>query len=258
MVYPICFPKRESSSPEQCADACVPALTCCNPFAAGGNSTCFEEQVAGCVPYAVCHVLDGFKEAPHNELNRICSKDEVGINTQACEFACQSMKCCYSDIDSCVATSFQACLDYAPCQNLKTVGDADSKYMTAAPATLEEDCRDGKSTCLRDCKEGTACSDPSSAFYRDNFVACLTYAPCNNHEDASTTRIKVAPIYSRVSETPENLNKVCLESNVKTAGPAECQQACAPSACCFADGSANCFGEDPLGCMAYRKCSVLP
>ncbi|CAB9509980.1 expressed unknown protein [Seminavis robusta] len=253
----VCSKDRlDMANREACVQACAPSIDCCNPYATD-NSTCFEQEVASCVTYSICHALDGFKEPPHKNLDRICSLDEVQASPVPCETACQSMQCCISDVDSCLSTSFQACLDYSSCQNLKLAEGSSNQYIAAAPSTLSEHCRDRSPQCIRDCKDGAACSDEQSAFFRDNFVACLTYASCNLHDDASTTRIKIAPIYSRVTEAPEDLKRVCLESYVTTTGPHECQQACATAECCFAEGSANCFGDDPLGCLSYQMCSVL-
>lgn len=237
-----------------CEQVCAPAMDCCSPYA--GNSTCFEDQVAGCVTYSQCHALEGTNDPAHNDLDRVCSMDAIEVNREECELACTTLSCCYTDVDSCVAINFQACLDYSPCQNLRSTVDNPDDYIPAAGPTLDDQCRDGDNLCGRGCREATCCSDPNSDCFRDNFVSCLTYSTCNQFPD-STAKIKVAPIHSRVEAAPANLRDVCLESYVASNGRTECQTACASADCCFAAGSNNCFGDDPLGCMEYRGCRIL-
>jgi hypothetical protein len=250
--------KLEGDSRAACEQVCAPAVDCCNPYSSSNNSTCFEQQTAGCVTYSQCHALEGTNDPAWNDLDRVCSQEGLDFNPTECEMACTALSCCYTDVDNCVGIHFQACLDYSPCQNLRSKLETlnGGAYIPVAESELEEQCRNGDPSCGQGCDEATCCADPNSDCYRDNFIACLTYATCNQFED-TLTKIRVAPIHSRVSAAPANIRDICLESYVATNGRAECEAACAPSECCFAEGVASCFGADPLACMQYRGCSVL-
>jgi hypothetical protein len=232
-----------------CETACKPAGDCCNPFRSG-NSTCFEDQPAGCFSYAKCHSLDGFLDPAHNDLDRICSKASIEISREECELACSNVQCCFTPEESCIGEKFQACMDYAACQNL--VEDS----IDVAPTDLDSRCDKNAPTCERDCKNALCCSDPNSDCYRDNFIACLSYSACNLAEDSGTT-IRVAPIYSRVKPSPLVLADVCSIKGFADYGPLKCLEACVDVQCCFAEGAASCFGDDPLGCLEYQRCTIL-
>lgn len=229
-----------------CEQACGPAKDCCDPFRNGGNSTCFETEGSGCFAYAKCHSLDGFLDPAHNDLDRICNKASIEINREECALACDSVSCCFSEEESCVASNFQACMDYASCQNLK--GDS----IDVAPMDLGDRCRKQSNTCKRDCRDALACSDPNSATYRDNFISCLSYSSCTGN---SETQITVAPIYSRVDPSI-NVEEVCSLLGL-AGGAEECFEACAGAQCCWDTGADGCFGDDPLGCLEYQRCAVL-
>ncbi|CAB9500498.1 expressed unknown protein [Seminavis robusta] len=231
-----------------CESACAPAKDCCNPYSDGGNSTCFEAEQTGCFAYSKCHSLNGFFDAAHNDLDRVCSKASLEINPEECKLACSSLSCCYLQQESCVAKHFESCLDYAPCQNLK------ENSIDVAPMDLDERCEKSSPTCKRDCKDALCCSDPNSKCFRDNFVACLSYSACTGHSD---TKIIVAPIYSRVTPAPATLEDVCSPKGIAEYGSDRCQTACNPGACCWLDGAAGCFGDDPLGCMEFERCTIL-
>lgn len=247
-IEDVCSETRLGSDDKMaCEEACKPAADCCNPFA-NGNSTCFEAEPSGCFAYSKCHSLDGFLDAAHNDLDRICDKASLEINRADCELACSAVECCYTQEESCVGSQFQACMDYAACQNLKE-GSID-----VAPTDLDERCDQDSPSCERDCKEALCCSDPNSDCYRDNFVACLSYTACNGH---SATKITVAPIYSRVDPSPLILDDVCSIKGFADYGVTKCLEACAPVQCCWEKGAGSCFGDDPLGCMEYQRCTIL-
>lgn len=247
-IEDVCAEERLGSDDKAaCQEACGPAQDCCNPFA-DGNSTCFETEPAGCYSYAKCHSLSGFMDAAHNDLDRICAKASIEINREECELACSSVLCCYTQEESCVGTQFQACMDYAACQNLKE-GSID-----VAPTDLDERCDKKSPTCKRDCKDALCCSDVNSDCYRDNFLACLSYASCTGNSD---TRISVAPIYSRVDRSPFILEDVCSIKGFADFGTTKCLEVCAPVQCCWDKGAGSCFGDDPLGCMEYQRCTIL-
>ena len=231
-----------------CEQACGPAKECCDPFANGGNSTCFETDGAGCFSYAKCHSLDGFLDPAHNDLDRVCSKASIEINREECVNACSAVECCFNPTESCVASNFQGCMDYAACQNLK------EDSIDVAPTDLDERCGKKEPTCDRSCREALACSDPTSATFRENFISCLSYSACTGN---SGTKIVVAPMYSRVEQAPADLDDKCSTSGLRNNGPEECLTMCAVAQCCWDTGAGGCFGDDPLGCLEYERCSIL-
>lgn len=232
-----------------CEAACEPAKDCCDPFTNGGNSTCFEKEGMGCFSYAKCHSLDGFLDPAHNNLDRICSKASLEINREECVNACASVSCCFTPENSCVASNFQACMDYAACQNLL------EDSIDVAPTDLDERCGKQSPTCKRDCREALACSDPNSDTYRNNFLSCLSYAACSGNSD---TEVKVAPIYSRVKPAPTMLERLCsVEGFAEFGSTDRCLEACSAARCCWNIETDGCFGDDPLGCLEYQKCFIL-
>ena len=241
-----------------CQDACGPALDCCN------NSTCFSEEVVGCTTYAPCQALTGINDPTPADLDRLCSLESLQINRADCEFACSSMQCCYDDtVNACGSSQLWSCLDYAPCQNLRlpegTAVEDSINFVGAAPAALDDECREEDGLCTRTCRDASGCcSDPQSACYRDNFISCLTYATCNQDPDSST-RVTLAPAYNSVPAAPDDLQDKCLRSQIdgNDAGKQACAAACEPAACCFEDGDSGCFGTDPLGCWGYQICTNL-
>lgn len=142
-------------------------------------------------------------------------------------------------------------MDYSACQNLKEM-----ETINVAAPDLGDRCAKKLPTCQRDCREAQCCSDPHSACYRDNFIACLSYASCNGNSDDGTT-ITVAPIYSRVDPAPDNFDKTCSKSGISKNGPTACLEACQPAKCCYDDSGNGCFGDDPLGCLEYERCKIL-
>ena len=232
-----------------CEQASGPAKECCDPFANGGNSTCFETEGAGCLTYAKCHSLSGILDPAHNDLDRVCSKAAIEIDREECVNACSSVACCFTEEESCVASNFQACMDYAACQNLK------EDSIDVAPMDLDERCGKQTPTCERDCREALACSDPNSATYRDNFISCLSYSACTGNSD---TKITVAPMYSRVDPAPSDIDHDCsIKGFAESGGPDKCLEHCAGAQCCWDTGAGGCFGDDPLGCIEYQRCSIL-
>jgi hypothetical protein len=230
-----------------CEAACAPFKDCCQPFL-NGNGTCFETEPAGCFAYSKCHSLDGFFDPAHNDLDRVCSKASLELDSNECLNACSALSCCYLEEESCVSKHFSQCLDYVACQNLKL----DS--IDVAPMDLDTRCEKESPTCIRDCKEALPCSDPTSTTYRDNFLTCLSYTACNGKSD---TTIKVAPMYSRVEKAPDDLEDVCSTKGIAKDGVDKCFEACAPAKCCWEDGAGGCFGDDPLGCLEYERCTIL-
>lgn len=235
-----------------CEQECTASIDCCTP---GSNSTCFVEQTAGCVSYAPCQALGGINEPPPVNLDRLCSAAALEVGGRAeCEFVCSPMICCYQETDSCLASKFWTCLDYAPCQNLKTsptAVDDPSALVEVALASLDTECQDDTGVCTRACRDVPCCSDPSNPCYRDNFLACLTYSSCPQFKP-------LEPANTIVPEAPADLEDICFESKIGTdAGRQACTDACTPAACCSVDGADGCFGNDPMGCLQYQICANL-
>jgi len=249
----ICTAERLGSSErEYCENACTPSDDCCNPFEAG-NSTCFIDFTAGCFTYAKCHALTGYVDPAHKDLDRVCDTSAVEINREECENECAAVRCCYTDEDSCIFTNFLACMDYAPCQNLRQ----EDGILLVAPTDLDERCDKETPTCRKDCRDAECCfsdSDTDSCL-QDNFISCLSYSTCveNNIYDS----MEIAPIYSKVDPAPLDISTVCSFSHTNETGPELCQAACKDWRCCVLEDDDSCFMDDPLGCIEYLHCSIL-
>jgi hypothetical protein len=61
-----------------------------------------------------------------------------------------------------------------------------------------------------------------------------------------------------VPTADEDIDKVCTTRNVEEGDVTACENACSPGDCCAEGASDNCFTEDPLGCLPYDVCKVLP
>jgi hypothetical protein len=272
-----------------CSGVCNPQyLDCCDPFHTFGNSegqqqadtdvvatpapspsaffhdpnystngTCsLSTELRGCVAYAKCAALGKIVDPAPAILPIVCSADEIIRDPVTCNDLCAKVQCCYSNVDgsNCVAANFDICLDYAPCQNLRT--DVLFKVETA-PAELDQDCFLELASCYDDCAAGACCGDESSLCFRNNFISCLTYAPCNNLTD---TDIVVAPKYSVVNEPPQPaLRQACQYYASDEAGgggsndKTSCIQLCQEMSCCAdTDAATNCFFRDPLGCLEWE------
>lgn len=66
-------------SRKTCEEACAPAVGCCDPFQSG-NSTCFEDHVAGCVTYSQCHALTGANDPAYSDIDRVCAMKSIEVN----------------------------------------------------------------------------------------------------------------------------------------------------------------------------------
>lgn len=238
----------------ECAKVCAGAHDCCGFRHHGTDATCLQEELEGCVNYSSCHVLiqqeDGEIPAAPSQLNEWCS----GSDLAACEQACQPVQCCYDDraADSCLRNQFLQCLDYAPCQNLRT-----NAQLNTAPDNLDELCNpfmgDGDQ-CESVCEaEGGCCWDQNlfgGNCLANNFVTCLTYLPCATMLLDDANEVIDAP--------PENLDELCTIQELLIGDASACEAACAPADCCAdPDMETNCFLSDPLACIEYTQCGLL-
>jgi len=269
--------------PTVCEDVCVPQFfKCCDPFGTYSStetitnvtflegfenwqpesgSCSFDTELRGCMSYSQCQVIAGTIDAAPGNLPDVCSLENIAQDPEPCTAICRPLECCYSpnNADSCLAENLQICMAYAPCQNLRTLNSNTNNVLETAPRVLDFDCYWQQPTCTEFCEKAKSCGDPNSRTLQENFMACLTYAPCN---DVTSTHIRVAPQFNTVSQPPSDLVYACNATNAETVvEPMEqsCQEYCAEAACCWdEDIGRNCFFEDPLGCLAWEaQCQGL-
>jgi len=229
--------------------------------AALGNCS-LDANVRGCVSYAKCQALGKQFDPAPGPLAEYCSEHQLAQGGETCRDLCKLVKCCYSDgDDNCLADNFDICMDYAPCQNLR-----DGINLPAAPLDLDRQCLYQTPDCRQACEKAQCCGDPNSLCLRQNFAACLTYAPCS---EATRTTITIHPQFNHLPPPPKTLPLACREyhdslprnqPDLNAATPKEsCQELCAKASCCWAsDKSKNCFFKDPLGCTAWeQQCQVV-
>jgi hypothetical protein len=216
-----------------------------------------SKELQGCLSYAKCQAVKNnnrIDPAPAS-LPHLCG--EMGLHTDpdSCEDICRGARCCFNDEgESCLADNLDICMDYAPCQNLR---DNTNNLMTA-PYDLDENCYLRLPECEETCKQAACCSDPTSRCYQENFMACLTYAPCNNVSE--TVSITVPEIFSRLPMPPTELIFACDEKQtvLEQEHLEPCATYCEQASCCYeSNQDANCFHEDPLGCLLWHQhCQV--
>jgi hypothetical protein len=292
----------EADNGQRCRDTCVPQFfECCDPFdefnlynitieevkplvnvndtlptgapttfAFGLNQTerlancSLDTELRGCMAYAKCQALGQQIEPARSTLPILCSKANLEVDPVSCQELCKPVKCCYSaGNDNCMADDLDICMDYAPCQNLR-----ESITLETAPDGLDEACFWQKPECAEFCEKAKCCGDSESSCFQDNFLTCLTYAPC---QGVTRTEIVVAPQFSVVSKPPVDLVAACEEHHQLTNGsqqqqptvdpyvPVSCADLCETARCCWESNAVdNCFFEDPLGCLAWeQQCQVL-
>lgn len=230
----------------------------------------FDQNVVGCNNYAKCQALANSVKAAPASLPVLCSSEQIDTDPDRCERLCEPVKCCYAlDSSNCVADDLDICMDYAPCQNLKK---QHKLVVPVASVNLDENCAKGNRQCLDECKIASCCGDSESACFQNNFIACLSYGPC---AEVTTTKLKVAPIYSKMARAPtEELKEACgdyhtalskadhdKEKADTVAKPAResCETLCKPAEGCWGKSAdTNHFFDDPLGCYAWiQHCQVL-
>jgi hypothetical protein len=216
--------------------------------------TCtFDTNVRGCMAYGKCQVLGELVDAAPSNLPILCSAHYLEQDRTSCEQACQSVRCCFSETNKCLATNFDVCMDYAPCQNLRS-----GFIVETAPDDLDKACFWELPECFETCEKAECCGNPDSSCYNNNFLSCLTYAPCTN---VTLTKVEVPPIYSRLEKPPAEFVYACNEEKVDVHDVVEktCVEYCEPAMCCYNQNpTENCFRDDPLGCMAWdQECQVI-
>jgi hypothetical protein len=226
----------------------------------------FDIDVRGCMSYAKCQALVGQADPAPANLPDMCSLERLAKDDGGCKDLCSKLDCCYSlDSDNCMADKFDLCMDYAPCQNLrsldKRITDTGYKILETAPRTLDYDCFWQQPGCNEACAAAKCCSAESggapSCLHFD-FMACLTYSPCTGVTDVNIT---IPKQFSKVGKPPKDIVYACNKNKeaVLQPTPKNCESYCAEAQCCFdQDAAKNCFQEDPLGCLAWEaQCQVL-
>jgi hypothetical protein len=223
------------------------------------NETCsFDKDLRGCMAYAKCQALTGQTDPAPATLPDLCSFKRLKKDPGGCQDLCKKLDCCYSSgSDNCIGDKFDLCMDYAPCQNLRNLNDP-TNVLETAPRTIDHDCLKQLPACKTSCELAKCCGDPKSSCLQNNFMACLTYAPCNNVTDVNIT---LTPQFSVVSKPPDEIVTACNnhKGNILKPTTKSCNDYCTEAACCWdQDPNKNCFNEDPLGCTAWdAQCQAL-
>ena len=216
------------------------------------------DNLRGCASYAKCAALKGVLEPAPVSLPQQCNEEGLALDPGNCESICRKARCCFDEQGlSCLTENFEVCMDYAPCQNLRQPNNAVREILPIAPADLDELCWSQLESCNDHCEKARCCTDPNSRCLQENFVACLTYAACEDAPSAAWN-ITIPPMYNLLPVAPAEMEYACGELDVESEAlreiiqPGSCAEYCEQAACCFQDNPGdNCFHEDPLGCYAY-------
>ena len=234
-----------------CRLVCAPA-DCCTVGGDGDNDSCFPEQASSCLEYAKCHaVLTDFAPPAPQNLHDVCSRSDL----DDCRDACQAVTCCFENDSavgesSCRATQLLTCLDYAPCQvlrNYTNVPPFDTEQLLQMCA-LSEDGTAASEECEVACQDASCCWNGNCL--ETDLINCLTYAPCDE--------LVLPSPNTKVDVPTSNIQQVCsVESIFQQDSYQECRELCDKASCCT-DATDNCILDDPLGCLMYEPCNILP
>ena len=242
-----CSAEAFSNNTGGCQSVCK-GFECCNPYLPK-NESCFYDHSQDCIDYARCHVLDSLVTPPPRDLSAACSIEALVNDSSVCEFYCIPVECCFSNDTSCATNDLYACIDYAPCQNLRR------DFRVAVPVGIENLCSNQtrmdsqtNSTCEQVCQAASCCWNATDSCFQSDFFACLSYSPC--------AQLDIPPAGTVVDAPPGNISisSVCNLQNQSNTHVQQCKKACSSGACCFATGIDNCFDMDPLGCLQYTSC----
>lgn len=235
---------------EGCTTACE-GFECCDPLLAK-NESCFFYNPDGCLDYQRCHVTSSGVGVPIPTIESVCSPDSIASDRAPCEQACAGVKCCWESDVTCY-DKFYTCMDYAPCQNLRS-----GSTVPAATFQVREFCdstQTGSLTqtdvCDNACQVAECCwsEDPASNCLQDNVLACLTYSPCGQFNITGAGDGQELP--------PASLSDDCSFTNINGGNTADCQTSCSTGSCCATGSSNSCFLDDPLACLAYEPCEAF-
>lgn len=216
-----------------------------------------SNELQGCMAYAKCQAVTEILDPAPANLPYLCGDLGMGLDPDSCEDACFNAKCCFNDEGgSCLADNLDICMDYAPCQNLR----ATDNLLQTAPENLDQACFYKLPECYEICQQAECCSDPTSRCYQENFMSCMTYAPCNNVTEM--TNITIPEIFSVLSMPPAELIYACDEKQtvLEKEDLLPCRRYCDAAECCYQqDPEKNCFHDDPLGCLLWHQhCQIEP
>ena len=228
------------------------------------NNCEYGEHLRGCTTYGKCSALRDKLDSAPGTLPYMCSEEGLAQDPGSCAAVCQKVACCFDETgSSCLAGNMDICMDYAPCQNLRTRHDP-SQLVPVAPDDLDRVCLWKLPLCYEYCEKARCCTDTNSRCFQENFMSCLTYAPC---EDGSDINITIPRIYNDdLPQAPAELMYACGEKKPENAEVSEliqpdtCPEYCEQAACCYQPTPAyNCFHKDPLGCLAWHDyCQTVP
>jgi hypothetical protein len=232
------------------SDACTSTcenFDCCDPTL---KASCFLNNPDGCLNYKRCHATTSGISIPPLNLAIICSPDSITSNRDECENACGSVACCWKSNVTCF-DKFYSCLDYSPCQNLRT-----NSRVPSATLGVEEFCDTTKagsvtqtSACDDVCKVAECCwSSGTDNCLETDFLSCLTYNPCK--------QLMLPEAGNAVKLPPASIRNDCSVALINSGSTGSCEKSCAAGACC-AETDDSCFDQDPLACIAYEPCRVL-
>ena len=222
-------------------------------------NTCeFGDHLRGCAAYGKCSALKNLLDPAPATLPYLCSEEGLAQDEQTCPDACRKVACCFDESGlSCLNDNFDVCMDYAPCQNLRKPLNPDRHIVPVAPDDIDRVCYWKLPQCYEYCEQARCCMDPNSRCLQENFLACLSYAAC---EDSTDVNITVPPMYSVVPQAPAELIYACGEREpeneevIELIQPESCPEYCEQVACCYQHNPAdNCFHKDPLGCLAWHN-----
>jgi hypothetical protein len=248
----VCASQDDSSL---CQDVCA-AAECCTT---SGSNSCLSLNADDCLAYAKCHVvLEEKPVAPPAplDLQDLCLFQN---DLTACRNACQVAECCYNTqdvhVESCQATHFLTCLDYAPCQVLSestSLRPSDTQRLLEI-CSLSVDGTTPSEECEVACRRASCCWEQGEgSCLQSDFMSCLTYSPCHD--------VFFRKPNSVVDKPSMNIEQVCSLDRILTPdGYEECKEQCEEAACCSATNPPyNCFKNDPFACLWYSKCELLP
>jgi hypothetical protein len=231
---------------DDCRNTCED-FDCCDPIL---QASCFHYNPDGCLNYKRCHAITSGIQIPPENLASICSPESIASNREACEDVCTSVSCCWISDVTCY-DKFYSCLDYSPCQNLR----ADSRVV-AATNDLSKFCNSaqgGSLTQSTDCEDACKVAECCWSSGDDNcletdFLACLTYAPCE--------QLTLPGSGNSVKLPPASIRNDCSVVLINSGATGSCETSCEAGTCCM-DAESSCFDQDPLACLAYEPCRAL-
>mmetsp|Transcript_4785 Transcript_4785/g.7058 ORF Transcript_4785/g.7058 Transcript_4785/m.7058 type:complete len:870 (-) Transcript_4785:187-2796(-) len=223
------------------------------------------------------------KAAPEN-IQSIC--DISNISTMEghaeCEEACEEAKCCMAPGSlSCFRGQEDVCSMYSPCAALYSAANDGEIHVMVPPPPSDlniictfESIRyaSGFIECSSACYAGSCCSIPPVGLPESILSSSsnkLDTTTQRKPESCADTHSEVCAAYTACSAlegledihgTPTDLvNSKCTPNHMKTEiGIDDCENACQPRSCCFAESEKrNCYDDNRLWCDEFHACNIL-